>query len=398
MLLPIFKSILIESNKTLPLLILWDNIIINVIISLKRIRFLLPKILFITCWLITLQATAKQLHWIFSVPVGVVISIAGLIGNGLSLLVWKRVLKKNFGRNKSTAMYLIALALADSALLFFFLLDDSLPKILPSLESTMSFCYFHAYVGFPFFFLSIVVSIWLLVCVTLNRFLLVNFPIKAKSYCSTARANIGIGATIACCFVVNLPHFFNFSPKPGNGNTTKCITLSDYGKSNGSINYEFWVHCIFLVLAPWASIAFCNAGIVYGLHKRARKMAKKFSKQLNDNSDKDRQMTRMLLVVTFTFLILLAWQCITQCFYMLGYDGKTGPRWNNVDKSFAMAKLGVVINSSINFFLYSCTGSVFRKELQALLGIGRESRYKPDSGNSVTKNTNDSFVHSESKL
>lgn len=337
-----------------------------------------------------------MLHWIGSVPVGITISIFGLIGNALSIIIWRRVLKKNFGRNRSTAIYLIALAIADASLLFFFLMDDSLPSLFPYLKSTTSFCYFHAYVGFPFFFLSIVASIWLLVCVTINRYLMVNFPIKAKTLCSTTRAYLAIGITLGCCFIVNMPHFFNYNPQAKETNKTECITLSEYGKSSGSINYEFWVHCIFLVLAPWASIAFCNAGIVYGLQQQAKKLAKKFSKQ-NDNND--RQMTRMLLTVTFTFLVLLAWQCITQCFYMLGYDGRNGPRWNKVDQSFAMAKLGVVINSSINFILYSCSGSIFRKELFAMFGEDRQQGYKPETSTSTaTKYTNNSFMASESKL
>ena len=342
-----------------------------------------------------LQGTAEKLHWIFSVPVGIIISIFGLFGNVLSIIIWRRILRKNFGRNKSTAIYLIALAVADISLLFFFLTHNTLPMLFKSLMTTMSYCNYFAYVGFPFFFLSIVASIWLLVCVTFNRFILVNFPIKAKAFCSAARAYLGIGITLTCCFIVNMPHFFSYRPKSVTKNST-CMTLSEYGQSNGSINYEFWVHCIFLVLAPWASIAFCNAGIIYAMQKRAKNVAKKFSKHDNDQ---DKQMTRMLMAVTFTFLVLLAWQCITQCFYMLGYDGKKGHRWNMVDQSFASAKLGVVINSSINFILYSCTGSVFRKELFAIFMRQTGASYKPTSSSGTgTKFTNDSFVGSESKL
>ena len=78
-------------------------------------------------------------------------------------------------------------------------------------------------------------------------------------------------------------------------------------------------------------------------------------------------MTRMLLVVTFAFLLFLAWQCVTQCFWMLGH-GKKGDNdktktWNMVDASFAFAKLGVVFNSSINCWLYCFTSTMFRKEM-----------------------------------
>ena len=85
---------------------------------------------------------------------------------------------------------------------------------------------------------------------------------------------------------------------------------------------------------------------------------------------RERQMTRMLLVVTFAFLLFLAWQCVTQCFWMLGH-GKEGDNdktktWNMVDASFAFAKLGVVFNSSINWFFYCFTSTMFRKEMHKM--------------------------------
>lgn len=82
-------------------------------------------------------------------------------------------------------------------------------------------------------------------------------------------------------------------------------------------------------------------------------------------------MTIMLLTVTISFLVLLAWQCITQCFWMLEY-GKTpkdpnSSTWQIVDTSFAFAKLGVIINSSINWFFYCITSTMFRNEMRKIV-------------------------------
>ena len=76
-------------------------------------------------------------------------------------------------------------------------------------------------------------------------------------------------------------------------------------------------------------------------------------------------MTRTLLVITFSFLVLLAWQCVSQCFWMQGYGkGENHSRtWETVDKNFAFGKMGVIINSSLNCLLYCMTGSMFKKEL-----------------------------------
>ena len=83
------------------------------------------------------------------------------------------------------------------------------------------------------------------------------------------------------------------------------------------------------------------------------------------SEQQDRKMTVLLLIITFTFLLLVAMQCITQCFYMLEYRKHQDLIvWYRVDKSFAFGKLGVVINSSINCVFYCFFGSSFRKELR----------------------------------
>nr|QBS47877.1 neuropeptide-like GPCR [Tripedalia cystophora] len=333
---------------------------------------------------------AVKLHWIFSVPIGITISIFGLLGNLLSAIVWSRVLRSNYGGNKSTALYLVTLAVADSGLLLFFLFTDSLPMDQPQVTKTYSFVTFKSYVGFPFFFFFIVSSIWLVVAVTVNRFIMVMFPLKAKKWCSLTRAKLAIILTLSCCFLINIPHFYNFRPMEVNGTYTMAET--DYAKSGGAARYEFWVHCMFLVLAPWAVVAFCNGGIIYTLIRRAKEATEKFHKVKDEKKgagSNERQMTIMLLGVTFSFLVLLAWQCVTQCFYMLGI-GKGGSQWNVIDSAFSAAKLGVVINSSINFLLYCCTGAAFRKEMMAFFWSKAKTISFTSSMRSTTRLTKDS--------
>ncbi len=280
------------------------------------------------------------------------------------MVIWTRIFRKNIGNNKSTAIYLLFLAGADSGLLLFFLFTDSLPTGLPSVMVTEEFCFFYSYIGYPLFFFFIVASIWLIVGLTVNRFIMVTFPVKARVMCSNARAYLGSLAIIICSFVINFPHFFNYRPEKTSEGYINGET--EYAKRGDAKRYEFWVHCMFLVLAPWILVAFFNCGIVFSLTKRAKMMtAKNAQKQSKERRFQDREMTATLFAVTISFLVLLAWQCITQCFFMLEF-GKTTGEWDIVEKSYVLAKLGVVINSSINFFLYCLTGSIFRKELRML--------------------------------
>eukprot|EP00794_Sanderia_malayensis_P010844 gene10844-11997_t len=298
----------------------------------------------------------------------------------------------------STSIYLLVLCIVDSGLLLLFLITDSLPTTFPAVMKTKAFSTFFSYIGFPLFYYFVVASIWLIVGVTLNRFTMVIFPVKSRRLCSVTRTCITITSILVFSFVVNIPHFFNYQPR-ADANGTYTHVETEFAKTGGAKHYEFWVHCMFLVLAPWASIALFNGGIIYSLAKQSSKMTQKQTSAAKKRQKRDRQMTIMLLSVTFSFLVLLAWQCITQCFYMLDYGKFTSQR-RVVEKSFAAAKIGVVINSSINFFLYNITGSTFRKEFYRLFSPARTmcSSSQDPSKNTASKARTDSTAVNNTKL
>ena len=113
---------------------------------------------------------AQTLHWYSSVPIGIVLSLIGLVGNIISIIIWTRITKSTDSRKtRNTGTYLIVLAVADSLLLVFFLLQDSLKAMIPDVVKSYEFAIFYSYVAFPFFFFFIFASIWLVVSVTYDR-------------------------------------------------------------------------------------------------------------------------------------------------------------------------------------------------------------------------------------
>jgi neuropeptide Y receptor type 1 len=316
------------------------------------------------------MTVAQDLHWIGSVPLGGTIAAFGIIGNIISIIVWNRLIKGKLKDNKSTGIYLITLAICDTGVLVFFLLADTIKADNAQLNNNFAYAAFFAWFGFPVFFFFVVASIWMVVGVTVNRYLMIQFPTKVRKIYSGWRTYASMGLFLGFAFVINIPHFFNFHVPFKNG--TYNLELTEYGNTKGSEVYEFWVHCIFLVLAPWLSIAVLNGLIIYKLNQQAKKfseMKDRTKGNVDKTSKKDRrerEMTIMLLSVTFTFLLFLLWQCVTQCLFMLGFNKDkqdTSMSWHYVDRSFAFAKLGVVVNSSINWLLYCISGSAFRKEM-----------------------------------
>ncbi|OWF51342.1 probable G-protein coupled receptor 139 [Mizuhopecten yessoensis] len=304
------------------------------------------------------MALATKMHWVSSVIFGIIFMIIGLTGNSLSILVWRRKVMKS-----STGTYLIAQAVADSGLLVFFFITDTIKMIWPEIANSYAYGSFFSYIGYPIFFLFVVCSIWLTVGVTVDRYIQVCWIMHAKTMCNDKRAYTGIGIITFLCFVINLPHFMTYKPVSDDMRSPDeaAFMQTDFGSGEGSMRYEFWVHCMFLVLVPWATIFILNMLIIRQVTRANKRMEEKRSSFASGKVKRsESQITRILLTVTFTFLVLIALQCITQCFFML--KDAAGNR-RIINEAFSVAKLGIVINSSINFFLYCLTGRRFRKEL-----------------------------------
>lgn len=138
--------------------------------------------------------------------------------------------------------------------------------------------------------------------------------------CSNKRVFLGIGIIALLCFIINTPHFKTFYPIPESDRkpTDDSYAHTEFGASEGSLRYEFWVHCMFLVLVPWLTIFILNILIISRVLRANREMSvRKSAKGQEKTKRAGNQMTRLLLTVSFVFLILIALQCVTQCFFMM---------------------------------------------------------------------------------
>lgn len=122
-------------------------------------------------------ATAEKMHYITSGFCTPVLMIVGIIGNILSIVVWR---KKSL--RSSTGLYLIAQAVNDIGVLVFVFVSDSLPILFPEIKTSYQFGVFHSYIGYPIFYFFVVNSIWTLVGVTVDRYIQVCWITQAKVY------------------------------------------------------------------------------------------------------------------------------------------------------------------------------------------------------------------------
>ncbi|CAG5115191.1 unnamed protein product [Candidula unifasciata] len=340
------------------------------------------------------RTMADDLHFVMSAIVGPIICLFGMVGNLMSIITWCRP-----GMRSSTGRYLIGQAVADFAVLLLFLVVDSAQQWNPNLKFSLCYGIFFSYIGYPCFFLAIVVSIWITVGVTIDRYIMVCWITKSKKFCSETRANVGLILIAVNSFLVNLPHFASFTVVypdyggGGGGNSSSSSSpstepqptfkMTEFGAGSGGQFYEFWIHCIILILIPWVSVLSLNIMIINKINKSNKRMEnKKTRESMKKSKQSENQITRLLLAVSFSFLFFIGLQCIIQCFAM------QKPPWADmqmVSASFAFGKLGIVFNSSLNFVLYCLTGRRFRVELLNMLGCSKGDRLQTSSrDNSVS--------------
>lgn len=120
------------------------------------------------------ESILKTLHWVSSSFIGTIFVITGITGNILSLVVWKRT-SLQFS---STRRYLSFLSLVDLFVLLLYFLLESVTQMEPFRQFSLNFRTFYSYVGYPIFRVVATGSLWLTVCVTVDRYIHVCHPLK----------------------------------------------------------------------------------------------------------------------------------------------------------------------------------------------------------------------------
>ena len=343
------------------------------------------------------KAAFQLVVWVTPITV-----VVGLVGNILSFLVM--IQRKN--RRVSCCVYMAVLAITDSYSLISYLGFGACLVLNPdhALCRSKTMCKMSGYL----MSCSNVSGTMLLVTLTFDRFLAICYPLKARVYCTSKRSWIIAASVVLLCCLYSVPNIFmtGFYKTP-NGET--CLLLAEtsidlFAKIYSSMNI------IIIVIVPFVCLLVLNLRIIMVIRQRHKpfedeelrrvgggqdrkrsSVAMSFDVNprivvmrssssgnvLNDVSkrkDTDRQLTVMLLFVTFAYIILTAPQ-YTRQLLLLFFDPYSG----SVDYAL-FAFLSVFfqrlffINYAINFYLYCLVGSKFRRDLCQLLSCSSRSR------------------------
>ena len=311
----------------------------------------------------------------FMVPILITI---GVIGNTLSFVTF---IFSNL-KSLSSSVYLAALAIADIGFLLC-VLASWITNFNVNLYHQPGWCQAFVYLTYVFSFLSV----WYVVGFTVERYIAVRFPFKRGDMCTVRRARIvvvslALFAIVAYNFAIWTSGSFLMPSSSPIAGQRLCYPIDPW---RNFLKFSSNIDSIITLLIPFIAIAFLNVNIIYVithyrhqanhfmLHRVRSSNAQTQSTTLANSTNV--KVTRMLLVVSFTFLILNVPGHFIRIYVFV--QSFNDPYYRPSVLYYEFQRLWLYfsyMNYSVNFFLYSLCGKNFRMGLKSLLGQLRHKR------------------------
>lgn len=295
---------------------------------------------------------------------GMTVCWLGLVGNLLSLTV---IMNKKL-RRSSTYSFLAALAASDSLLLVTSILllakDSSKPErqdyvwpgkgglcnyLFPYIQPAA--CVFH------------VTSVWLTLAFTIDRYLMICHPLRAKTFCTVRNARKVIVCLLLGSLVYNLPRFLEYHVVevqfPLTNRTNVACDLTAIGRDVTYRRvYHSWLNLLLVFAFPFVSLVVFNSFLVRAV-VRSRTRAR--SLRLSVPEKRANDTTAMLLGIVAVFLVCQLPALVSRTIWAMTSDPSVTFQWIPLYTVNEIANFLIVLNSAINVIPYYFFGARFRK-------------------------------------
>jgi len=310
-----------------------------------------------------------------------VLLVIGTFGNLFSFVI----LLKNT-RKASTYSYLSVLAIVDILVLYIGLFNLWIAQFLINVKEMHRFvCKTATFLGYT----CSEISVWLIVAVTIERTIVVLFPLKAPRVCNTKYARITITSIIILFASVNLHFFWSVGLEYTHGNETTVVECKARENYTQLVEQIWpWVDAAMYSFSPFVVIFVLNLIIILNVisARKARLMLRQQSslarpgrhKHSQEHGEMSRRITFMLLAVSFTFLITTLPKNIYIIYTSFNKAQDIELEIESLLKRKlidTIAEMLMYTNHSINFFLYCATGKKFRGQVRALVCACATKRY-----------------------
>lgn len=297
--------------------------------------------------------------------IGPIICAIGILFNIINFAVLMQHQLK-----ESPYTYLTGLAMVDFSALtlsfIFMVISHKLPGV-------MFWRYFDAFIFYPIVNVCTTSSVWIIVLLTIERFLFVRHPLWAKAKCDRASAKVKNLAIVGLALVFNIPRFLVFEVKEKANTGFYYLEHTDFRKSDDFFGIN-WVYSITVQIAPLIILLFANTYLVYAV-MRARKQREQL--QIRNNKEATWYRDQVRLTITLISIVCLFIVCILPSAFSdlpiaYFFFGQGMPQ-NEFRKSnfYLILQYGsnvlVWCNLSLNFVLYCAFNEKFRRVMRHMI-------------------------------
>ena len=290
------------------------------------------------------------------------IVLSGITGNIISFLV----LIRRRMRHTVVYFYLALLAIADTGVLMLSALKTWI-RVLSGFE-LLHVSDFGCKTIMFLFLISMHMSAWLLVAMTIDRLIAVTFPLKTSAWCTTKRAVYTSISLLFACILLN-SHIFGTYHLVYKGQRHKC----SFSRDNVFMLKIFpWLKLSTYSILPFVLILVMNLVIIHKIIKSKKRRrdslmggrGKEATSRINHGRNR---VTLLLLSITCMWLLL------TAPIMMWTFVAQQDTKDSHLRAKNLLAKtvcfLLMYINHGINFALYCLSSRNFRKELYRMCCI-----------------------------
>ena len=216
---------------------------------------------------------------------------------------------------------------------------------------------------FTGFGLSMIGSL-IIVAMTFDKFFAIRFPHKSASFNTSTRAKIVVIIIVLFSFLFNLPQFYVTMLIDG-----ICIP---YARQDIWNQVFMFLSFVLNAIGIFGALIIMNGFIISAVLNR-RKLIKSMgdgdkpsSSEAKHQRSTERQITIMLLLVSFLYLILIGPGFIHFLYWLVVSPERDPFTYANFTLSHNICQKLFFTNNSINFLLYCISGQKFRSDLLSL--------------------------------
>ena len=210
-------------------------------------------------------------------------------------------------------------------------------------------------------------SNWILVAMTLERFIAIWFPFKVKTFCNKRNAIISIVFMLVFFVLANLQFVFTFDEVYDPFVKYDCRPKEEHAKFVQYVWY--WIDGVMYAFLPITLIIVFNGLIIHAVRKSGKEQRDLTNRAINmsEKLTQQRQLTVMLLTISLVFVLLILPNCI---FFIV----RTYWSWRETMQGIAQYYLVYQtvfllsdLNHAVNFYLYCLSGRKFRQKFTQII-------------------------------